>query len=189
MKISAVIAIVATIIFGTESVRGASLVDRHVKSMTNTHLFPGKDFGIIVDATEKCAAEGLDSYGRPFYFADLTNSPSKSYVKPREDRYRGMSWLRASFLRKMQEFAGVDLASPGVTDTSNDDFFYKMKMTHIVKTSPWHIDVFDDSRQGLHEPWPVGFYFLNENPDAFFEFDDDELCVPCSDCEGKLHHF
>ena len=165
--------------FGTESVMGASLVDRHVKSMTNTHLFPGKDFGIIVDATKKCAAEGLDSYGRPFGFADLTNSPSTSYVKPREDRYRGMSWLGASFLRKMQEFAGVDLASPGVVDTSNDDVFYKMKTTHIVKSSPWHIDIFDGSRQGLMEPRrPVGFYILNDNPNAFFEFDDDELCIP-----------
>ena len=193
MKSSAVIAIIATI-FGTESGMGAALVDRHVKSMTNTHLFPGKDFGIIVDATEKCAAEGLDSYGRPFGFADLTNSPSKSYVKPREDRYRGMSWLGASFLREMQEFAGVDLASPGIADTSNDDAFYKMKTTHIVKSSPWHIDGVESSRQGFREPWPVGFYILNDNPNAFFEFDDDELCVPI--VKGnfitfnghKLHH-
>ena len=193
MKVSSAIAIVGAII-GIESVMGASLVDRHVKSMTNTHLFPGRDFGIIVDATEKCAAEGLDSYGRPFGFADLTNSPSDSYVKPRDDRYRGMSWLGASFLREMQEFAGVDLATPGVVDTSDDDVFYKMKTTHIVKSSPWHIDGVERSRQGFREPWPVGFYILNDNPDAFFEFDDDELCVPI--VKGnfitfnghKLHH-
>ena len=173
---------------------GASLVDRHVKSMTNTQLFPGKDFGIIVDANEKCAAEGLDSYGRPFGFADLTNNPSKSYVKPREDRYRGMSWLGASFLREMQEFAGVDLASSDVMETSDDDVFYKMKTTHIVKSSPWHTDGIEGSRQGFRESWPVGFYFLNDNPDAFFEFDDDELCIPI--VKGnfvtfngkKLHH-
>ena len=196
MKLSSTIAIIGAIVlsFGTESAMGASLVDRHVKSMTNTHLFPGRDFGIIVDATEKCAAEGLDSYGRPFGFADLTNSPSTSYVKPREDRYRGMSWLGASFLRKMQEFAGVDLASPGVVDTSDDDVFYKMKTTHIVKSSPWHIDGIEGSKQQFRESWPVGFYILNDNPDAFFEFDDDELCIPI--VKGnfvtfnaqKLHH-
>ena len=196
MKFSSVIAIVGAIVLsiGTESVMGASLVDRHVKSMSNAQLFPGRDFGIIVDATEKCAAEGLDLYGRPVGFSHLKNGLSTSYVKPREDRYRGTSWLGASFLREMQEFAGVDLASPDVVDTSDDDVFYKMKMTHIVKSSPWHIDGIEGSKQAFREPWPVGFYILNDNPNAFFEFDDDELCIPI--VKGnfitfngqKLHH-
>ena len=179
MKLSTLVAVaVPAIHLHTEGVMGASLVDRHVKSMASTHLFPEVNFGIIVDATEMSAFEGLDTYGRPFGFADLTNSPSTSYVKPREDRYRGISWLGASFLREMQEFAGIDLASPGVVDTSDDNSFYKMKMTHIVKSSPWHTDGIEGNRRGFRESWPVGFYVLNDNPHAFFEIDDDELCIP-----------
>jgi hypothetical protein len=38
----------------------------------------------------------------------------------------------------MQKFAGVDLASPDILDTSDDNVLHMVRMTHIVKSSTWH---------------------------------------------------
>ena len=112
MKLSSfIVATSAAIGLCIGPVMGASLVDRHVKSMTNAHLFPGASYGIVVDASEKSSGEGLDSYGRPISVADSSERPrtSNKYVTPRSDRYFGTAWLGTSFRREMQEFAGVDI--------------------------------------------------------------------------------
>ena len=137
-----------------------SLVDRHVKSMTNTRLFPGAHYGIVVDATEKSAVDvdaserssevtGLDSHGRP---SDLTNSPSTRILRQRSDRYYGSAWIGNAFLREMQAFVGI--SNPGLS--SDDGIIHKIRMTHITKTSGWHIDGI--AGQGYAESsFPVGF--------------------------------
>lgn len=106
--------------------------------MTSVSLFSEANFFIDVDATKMSAAAGRDSYGRPVGLAGLTNRPSTNYVASRSDRYFGSTWLRSSFLRQMQKFAGVDLASPDILDTSDDNVLHMVRMTHIVKSSTWH---------------------------------------------------
>lgn len=137
-------------------VTGASIVDRHVKSMTAPRLFPGAQYGIDVDASEKSLSE---------------------MATTRTDRSFGTAWLRDSFVREMREFAGV--YSPDRDYFSSGDVLHKMRMTHIVKTSPLHTDVMvgsvgDRASVGSSQ----GFYVLNDNPHAYFEMNDDELCIP-----------
>ena len=131
-------------------VMGSSIVDRRVKSMTATRLFPGANYGIDVDASEK--------------------SWSVEIVPKGTDRSFGRAWLEKRFIREMQEFGGV--YSP---DLSSGDALHKMRMTHIVQTSEWHTDgIVGGGRLGATQ----GFYVLNDNPHAYFETDDDELCIP-----------
>ena len=120
--------------------------------MTATNLFPGAHYGIEVDASEKS-------------WSDLVNT--------RADRSFGRVWLEKRFIREMQEFGGVS-SSPDLSRSSGDALT-KMRMTHIVKTSEWHTDgIVGGGRLSAAQ----GFYVLNDNPHAYFETDDDELCIP-----------
>jgi hypothetical protein len=75
---SALITISAAIGLRTNGVTGASIVDRHVKSMTTTHLFPGEKFGVDIDASEKSWSE---------------------IATTRKDRSFGSGWLGKAFIR------------------------------------------------------------------------------------------
>jgi hypothetical protein len=133
-------------------VMGSSIVDRHVKSMTATRLFPGAQYGIDVDASEKSWSE---------------------IVNTRADRSFGRAWLEKRFIREMQEFGGVYSS-----DLSSGDALTKMRVTHIVKTSEWHTDGIVGGGRLSAGSSQQGFYVLNDNPHAYFETDDDELCIP-----------
>ncbi len=148
------IIIAAAIELRTNGVTGASIVDRHVKSIAAPHLFPGAQYGIEVDASEK-------SWGE--------------IATTRKDRSFGRAWLGKSFLREMREFAGVN--SPDLVSSSGD-VFYNMRMTHIVETSPLHTDAIVDGGGRVSAGLSQGFYVLNDNPHAYFETNDDELCIP-----------
>ncbi len=140
---SASIIIAAAIGLCVNGVTGASIVDRHVKSMaTAPYLFPGgADFGIEIDASEKT-------------WGGVT-------ATTRTDRYFGSAWLGNDLLREMQEFAGV--SSP---DLSSGDILHKMTTTHLVKTSPLHTDGIVDGqdRACVGSSLQVGFSVLNDNP-------------------------
>ncbi len=151
---SALIIIAAAIGLRTNGVTGASIVDRHVKSMTATQLFPGEKFGIEVDASEK-------SWGE--------------IVTTRGDRSFGSAWLGNSFIQEMQEFAGVNSPDPV---SSSGDVLHNMRMTRLVQTSEWHTDVIVGGGGRVSAGSSQGFYVLNDNPDAHFEMNDDELCIP-----------
>ena len=188
MKLSSLLAIAAVdLCTKAKGVTCASrsIVDRHVKSMANTRLFPGAYYGIVIDATEKSAvavhvdtpssekdADDSHAHDRP---SDLTNIPISStrILRQRSDRYYGSAWIGNAFLREVQAFAGV--SNPDLS--SNDDAIHKIKMTHITKTSGWHVDGIAGQRYA-ESSFPVGFYVLNDNPHAHFEIMDDELCIP-----------
>lgn len=167
----------------------------HVMQIKSASLFSqSASYQVDVDPTFMSEGRGRDVVGRPismaaFLAAEKTNRPpsppaaammKKEDVPVREDRYFGSAWLGSSFLRQMQQHAGVDLSSSSsekdVVDTSDDTILHKMKMTHIVKSSPWHTDVMVEERSTT--PKQVGFYLLNDNPRAYFETKDDDLCIP-----------
>ena len=170
----------------------------HMKSAS---LFSqSASYQVDVDPKFMSEGRGRDIFGRPismaaFLAAEKTKNrpPSppadddavmmlkKEDIPVREDRYFGSAWLGSSFLRQMQQHAGVDLSSSSsseedVVDTSDDTILHKMKMTHIVKSSPWHTDVMVEERSTT--PKQVGFYLLNDNPRAYFETKDVDLCIP-----------
>ncbi len=153
---SASIIIAAAIGLPINGVTGSSIVDRHVKSMTATQLFPGEKFGVDIDASEK-------SWGE--------------IATTRKDRSFGSAWLGRPFIQEMREFAGVNSPDPV---SSSGDVLHKMRMTHIVKTSPLHADGIVDGggRFSAGSSMQVGFYVLNDNPHAYFETNDGELCIP-----------
>lgn len=108
-------------------VMAASIVDRHVKSMTATNLFPGVHYGIEVDASKK-------SWGE--------------VVFTKTDRFIGSAWVGNPFLREMQEFVGVY-----PPDLLSGDDSQEMIITHLVKTSQWHTDglgIGDGTAQGFY---------------------------------------
>lgn len=171
----------------------------HVMHMKSASLFSqSASYQVDVDPAFMSEGRGRDVFGRPismaaFLAAEKTNRPpsppdaadavvtmmKKEDVPVREDRYYGSAWLGSSFLRQMQQHAGVDLSSSSsddVVDTSDDTVLHKMKMTHIVKSSPWHTDVMVEERSTT--PKQVGFYLLNDNPRAYFETKDVDLCIP-----------
>ena len=151
---SASIIIAAAIGLHINGIAGASIVNRHVKSMTATHLFPGAHYGIEVDASEK-------SWGE--------------IATTRKDRSFGSAWLGDTLLREMREFAGVDSPDP---DFSSGDVLHEIGMTHIVETSPLHTDGVVGDQVMVSAGSSQGFYVLNDNPHAYFEMNDDELCIP-----------
>jgi hypothetical protein len=158
MKLTtASIIIAAAIGLHINGIAGASIVNRHVKSMTATHLFPEAHYGIEVDASEK-------SWGEV-----------EKVATRRKDRFIGRAWLGNTLLREMREFAGVD--SP---DLSSGDALHKIKMTHLVTTTPLHTDVIVGGGDRTYEgsSLQVGFYVLNDNPHAYFETNEGKLCIP-----------
>ncbi|KAL7457571.1 hypothetical protein ACHAWC_009176, partial [Mediolabrus comicus] len=171
----------------------------HVMHMKSASLFSqSASYQVDVDPAFMSESRGRDIFGRPISMAaflaaaEKTNRPpppaaadavmmlKKEDIPVREDRYFGSAWLGSSFLRQMQQHAGVDLSSSSsekdVVDTSDDTILHKMKMTHIAKSSPWHTDVMVEERSTT--PKRVGFYLLNDNPRAYFETKDDDLCIP-----------
>ena len=174
----------------------------HVIHMKSASLFSqSASYQVDVDPAFMSEGRGRDVFGRPismaaFLAAQKTNPPppaadddavdtmmKKEDVPAREDRYFGSAWLGSSFLRQMQQHAGVDLTSSSsssseknMVDTSDDTVLHKIKMTHIVKSSPWHTDVMVEERSTT--PKQVAFYLLNDNPMAYFETKDVDVCIP-----------
>ena len=100
-----------------------------------------------------------------------------------DDRIFGSVLVRHGFLSHMQQLSGISLESSSLAlDTSDDALLHKLKMTHLIKSSPRHTDVIvGASRKSSNQQigsLPVGFFIMNSNPDAYFEMDDDSLCIP-----------
>jgi hypothetical protein len=196
-------AIVAAAAFGVAETAATDLL--RVTPMPAASLFPGSNYQIDINASTMSAAHGRDAYGRPIGMAAYLASRSRGVKKSspdeeggadvpiRDDRYFGSAWLGSPFLRQLQKQAGVfdltsSMSSDNVADTSDENVVHTMKMTHIVKSSPWHTDVmFSDRKTSSHNdggaivevPKQVGFYLLNDNPNAYFEINDDvEWCIP-----------
>ena len=130
MKLTSASITITTAAIGLRTNNGvmaASIVDRHVKSMTATNLFPGAHYGIEVDASKK-------SWGE--------------VVFTKTDRFIGSAWVGNPFLREMQEFVGVY-----PPDLLSGDDSQEMIITHLVKTSQWHTDglgIGDGAAQGFY---------------------------------------
>lgn len=150
-------------------VAATPLTDRHVIPMTDVLIFAEANYHIDVDAAIMSEANGRYSY-----YGDGACQ--------RDGRFFGSARVNSSFLRRMQQYAGIDLALSDV-DTSDDTILHKVETTHLAKSSPVHTDAIVGKRgrfRRRHEEGhlPVGFYVLKDNPGAYFEIGDDELCIP-----------
>jgi hypothetical protein len=64
---------------------------------------------------------------------------------------------------------------------AGDSALHEVKMTHLMKTSPRHTDGVEgeDGVYNRKSQLQVGFYVINDNPDAYFEVDGgDDWCIP-----------
>lgn len=175
MKFTSFVTTAAGIFLSTKNGNGvvASLAvanrHAHVVPMTGALLFPDASYQITVDATKMS-----DAQGRYYQYSLIGVDYDKRETN--DQRIYGSVLVGSSFLRKMQEQAGIALESSSL-DTSDDAVHHELEMTHLIKTSSRHTDVKVFSKRSKHGSLPVGFYVMNHNPDAYFEIDDD-LCVP-----------
>ena len=166
-------AVVAVAIVGLLSATEKGAVanpNRHVHTIKGASLFPSASYFIKVDATEMSDTQE--------HYSHINNDVN-------EFRIVGSVLVTRGFLRhmQMQLQSGISFESSSLdTSASDDALLHKLKMTRLVKSSPRHIDVIvGASRKSSNQQrgsLPVGFFIMNSNPDAYFETDDDELCIP-----------
>jgi len=154
------------------SVRVVEADDRHVSSLDSTHLFPGADFNVDIDAA--------------------TQSSDASYNSKVFDRVYGKASIFPAFIRKMQQATGRIVNLP--EGYSFHDV--QVQTLYLTESSVRHIDArveekgdynikmtpLEDSDESL-----TAFYVQASTADAYFETDDDELCIPY--VEGSAIYF
>ena len=164
MKLTSIVA--AAVVGLLSATRNGAVANRHVIPMPSASLFSEANYFIIVDA-----AEMSDTQGNCLHINNGVN----------DDRIFGNVLVGHGFLRQMQLQSGISLESSSL-DTSDDALLHKRRMTRLVKSSRRHTDVIvGASRKSSNQQrgsLPVGFFVLNSNPDAYFETDDHELCIP-----------
>ena len=165
MKFLFVNAAIAATIMSSERVLAD---DRHVKQLDSTHLFPDADFRVDVDA-----ASTSDAFSDHQYHDD--------------GRVYGKASVFPPFIRKMQQVTGKIVNLP--EGSSSHDA--QVQTLYLTESSPRHIDErvngkgpvdHEDSNGSL-----VAFYVHEAAADAYFEIDDDELCIPF--VEGSAVYF
>ena len=145
-----------------------NVANRHVIPMPSASLFSEANYFINVDVKEMSDTQE--------HYLHINNGVN-------DGRIVGSVLVRRGFLHQMQLQSGISLESSSL-DTSDDALLHKLKMTRLVKSSRRHTDVImGASRKSSNSNQqrgnlPVGFFIMNSNPDAYFETDDDELCIP-----------
>eukprot|EP00984_Skeletonema_dohrnii_P032623 scaffold27046_cov75-Skeletonema_dohrnii-CCMP3373.AAC.1 len=154
------------------SVRVVVADDRHVSSLDSTHLFPGADFNVDIDAA--------------------THTSDASYNSKVFDRVYGKASIFPAFIRKMQQATGRIVNLPDGYSFHN----VQVQTLYLTESSVRHIDArveekgdyniemtpLEDSDESL-----TAFYVQESTADAYFETDDDELCIPY--VEGSAIYF
>ena len=164
MKLTSIVA--AAVVGLLSATRNGAVANRHVIPMPSASLFSKANYFINVDPTEMSDTQEQ--------YLDINNDMN-------DFRILGSVLVRRGFLRQMQLQSGISFESLSL-DTSDDALLHKLRMTRLVKSSPRHIDVIvGASRKSSNQQrgsLPVGFFIMNSNPDAYFETDDDDLCIP-----------
>mmetsp|Transcript_5740 Transcript_5740/g.8821 ORF Transcript_5740/g.8821 Transcript_5740/m.8821 type:complete len:227 (+) Transcript_5740:239-919(+) len=131
--------------------------DRHVSTLDSTRLFPGADFKDDIDAATQSS--------------DASNN-RQSY----DSKVYGKASVFPAFIRKMQQATGRSVDLP--EGYSFHDV--EVQTLYLTETSVRHIDArvegmtpLEDSDESL-----TAFYVQESTADAYFETDDDELCIP-----------
>mmetsp|Transcript_4589 Transcript_4589/g.7109 ORF Transcript_4589/g.7109 Transcript_4589/m.7109 type:complete len:240 (-) Transcript_4589:675-1394(-) len=140
--------------------------DRHVSYLDSTHLFPGADFNVKVDAATQSS--------------DASNN-RQSY----DSKVYGKALVFPAFIRKMQQATGRIVNLPEGYSFHDHD----VQTLYLTESSVRHTDVrvegmtpLEDSDESL-----TAFYVQESTADAYFETDDDELCIPY--VEGSAIYF
>eukprot|EP00984_Skeletonema_dohrnii_P019361 scaffold9217_cov150-Skeletonema_dohrnii-CCMP3373.AAC.7 len=140
--------------------------DRHVSSLDSTRLFPGADFKDDIDASTQSsnASNNRQSYDGKVY--------GKASVFP-------------AFIRKMQQATGRIVNLPDGYSFHDHD----VQTLYLTESSVRHTDVRVEGRTPLEdsEESLTAFYVQESTADAYFETDDDELCIPY--VEGSAIYF
>ena len=148
--------------------------DRHVSPLDSTRLFPDADFRLDVDAA--------------------THSSDTSFSGLCDDLADGRVYGKASvfpaFIRKLQQATGKIVNLPkGYSFHFHDA---QVQTLYLTESSPHHVDARmiegtvpvdrEDSDGSL-----IAFYVQESTADAYFQTDDDELCIPF--VEGSAVYF
>ena len=144
---------------------------RHVSPLESTRLFPDVDFQVDVDV------------------AVQSHSPNPCANK--EGRRVGKAWVYPAFVQKLQKATGKTVDLPGSS--------FQVQTLYITETTNPHVDTKlaangvggDLKRSQLKASDADGsmtaFYVQKSTADAYFETDDDEMCIPI--VEGSALYF
>mmetsp|Transcript_2490 Transcript_2490/g.3798 ORF Transcript_2490/g.3798 Transcript_2490/m.3798 type:complete len:293 (+) Transcript_2490:224-1102(+) len=150
------------------SVASASARHGHVSSLDSTHLFPDADFRVDIDAAT--------------HSSDASNN-GQSY----DSRAYGKASVFPAFIRKMQEATGKIVNLP-------EGYSYhdaQVQTLYLTESSRRHTDSRIEGMTSLNPNDPDGsltaFYVQESTADAYFDTDDDEVCIPF--VEGSAIYF
>jgi len=147
--------------------------DRHVSYLDSTHLFPGADFNVDIDAATQSsdASNNRQSYDSKVY--------GKALVFPAFIRKMQQATGRIVNLPEGYSFHDVQVQTLYLTESSvrHIDARVEEKGDYNIKMTP-----LEDSDESL-----TAFYVQASTADAYFETDDDELCIPY--VEGSAIYF
>ena len=175
MKFLFVNAAIAAAIMSSKRI-GVVADDRHVKQLDSTHLFPDADFRVDVDA----ATHSSDTS----WFAGPLESGQENLA---DGRAYGTASVFPAFIRKMQQVTGKIVNLPEGSSSHGA----QVQTLYLTESSPRHTDVrikgmapvdSQDSDESL-----VAFYVQKTTADAYFQIDDDKLCIPF--VEGRAVYF
>mmetsp|Transcript_13060 Transcript_13060/g.16649 ORF Transcript_13060/g.16649 Transcript_13060/m.16649 type:complete len:308 (-) Transcript_13060:198-1121(-) len=147
-------------------VRVAVADDRHVSCLDRTRLFPDIDYSVKVDAATQ-------------------SSDASNNRQPHDGKIYGKALVFPAFIRKMQQATGRIVNLP-------DGYSFHdvhVQTLYLTESSVRHTDVRVEGRTPLEDSDEslTAFYVQESTADAYFETDDDELCIPY--VEGSAIYF
>ena len=147
-------------------VRVAVADDRHVSCLDRTRLFPDIDYSVKVDAATQ-------------------SSDASNNRQPHDGKIYGKALVFPAFIRKMQQATGRIVNLP-------DGYSFHdvhVQTLYLTESSVRHTDVRVEGRTPLEDSDEslTAFYVQEATADAYFETDDDELCIPY--VEGSAIYF
>mmetsp|Transcript_2162 Transcript_2162/g.3343 ORF Transcript_2162/g.3343 Transcript_2162/m.3343 type:complete len:237 (+) Transcript_2162:129-839(+) len=140
--------------------------DRHVSYLDGTRLFPDIDYSVKVDAATQ-------------------SSDASNNRQSHDSRVYGKASVFPAFIRKMQQATGRIVNLPDGYSFHNHD----VQTLYLTESSVRHTDVRVEGRTPLEDSDEslTAFYVQESTADAYFETDDDELCIPY--VEGSAIYF
>ena len=131
--------------------------DRHVSYLDRTRLFPDIDYSVKVDAATQ-------------------SSDASNNHQSHDGKVYGKASVFPAFIRKMQQATGRIVNLPDGYSFHDHD----VQTLYLTESSVRHTDVRVEGRTPLEDSDEslTAFYVQESTADAYFETDDDELCIP-----------